>query len=85
MTYTERARDRLNSDPLDLLERHLISPAVVKLGGARAFVRRHGLGLLKETAALDRGRQLAVCAISLARARIAAAAKCFIIRVTQPA
>jgi hypothetical protein len=26
-----------------------------------------------------------VCAISLARARIAAAAKCFIVRVTQPA
>jgi hypothetical protein len=45
-------------------------------------VRRHCLGLLKETAALDRGRQLAVCAISLALARIAAAAKCFIIRVT---
>jgi hypothetical protein len=46
-------------------------------------VRRHCLGLLKETAALDRGRQLAVCAISLALARIAAAARCFIIRVTQ--
>jgi hypothetical protein len=31
--------ERLNHDPLDLVERDLVSGAVVELGRARAFVR----------------------------------------------
>jgi hypothetical protein len=30
-----------NGNPLDLIERYLIAAAVIELGGARAFVRRH--------------------------------------------
>jgi hypothetical protein len=48
--------EHLNPDPLDLVERHVICPAVVKLGGARAFVRCHRLGLFKGTATLEVGR-----------------------------
>jgi hypothetical protein len=36
----------LNCDPLDLIKRDLISGAIVELGGARAFVRSHELGVV---------------------------------------
>lgn len=39
----------LNRDPLDLIERNLIAGAVIELGRARAFVRGHGLSMLKRT------------------------------------
>jgi len=40
----------LQNNSLDLVERDLIVPAVVELGGTRAFVRRHLLGVLEEAA-----------------------------------
>jgi hypothetical protein len=42
-----RLGNNLNRDSLDLIERDLISSAVVKLGRARAGVRRHLLGLFQ--------------------------------------
>src|ERR1700740_396276 len=47
---------RLNIDPLDLVERNRVVSAVVKLGGARAFMRGHGLGVLQRAAGLEVGR-----------------------------
>src|ERR1700746_63461 len=48
---------RLNIDPLDLVERNRVVSAVVKLGGARAFMRGHGLGVLQSAAGLEVGRK----------------------------
>ena len=50
------ARDPLNRDPLNLIERDLIAGAIVELGGARAFVRGHGLRVLERPAGLEIGR-----------------------------
>src|SRR3984893_991319 len=52
---TERAGDPLNPDPLDLIERDLVAGAVVKLGCARAFVRRHRLGVFERSTGLEIG------------------------------
>jgi hypothetical protein len=40
---------------VDLVERDLIAPAIVELGGARALVRGHGLGLFERAAGLEIG------------------------------
>ena len=40
----------INRDPLHLVERYLIAGAIVELGGARTFVRGHGLGVLQRAA-----------------------------------
>jgi hypothetical protein len=55
---------RSNRDPLDLVERDLIPGAVVKLGGARALMRRHGLCVFERAAGLEigDGSRIAVCA-----------------------
>src|SRR5258708_2441818 len=45
----------LNRDALDLVERDLIAGAVVKLRGARAFVRGHGLSVFERAAGLEIG------------------------------
>jgi hypothetical protein len=42
-TRAEGHCHRSNRDPLDFIECDLIAGAIVELGGARAFVRRHGL------------------------------------------
>jgi hypothetical protein len=42
--------DASNRNPLDLVERNFIPGAVIKLGGARAFVRRHRLGVFQRAA-----------------------------------
>src|SRR5271155_4546514 len=42
-------------DPLHLVERDLVTRAVVKLGGARAFVCGHGLGVLERAAGFEIG------------------------------
>src|ERR1700751_1390749 len=39
-------------DPLGLIEGDLVADAVVKLGGARAFMRGHGLGVFERAARL---------------------------------
>jgi hypothetical protein len=44
-----------NLDPLYLVERDLIAGAVVELGGARAFVHGHGLGVFERVAGLEIG------------------------------
>jgi hypothetical protein len=44
-----------NSDSYHLIEGNLITGAIVKLGGARAFIRRHGLGVFERTAGLEIG------------------------------
>src|SRR5690348_15274723 len=44
-----------NLDPLDLIERDLVAGAVVELGGARAFVRGHGLGVFESAAGFEIG------------------------------
>src|SRR5215472_3229237 len=43
----------LKSNPLDLVERESFLGAVVELGGARALVRGHGLGVLQRAAILQ--------------------------------
>jgi hypothetical protein len=45
----------LNGNPLDLVERDLVAGAVVGLGGAWAFMRRHGLGVFQRAAHLEVG------------------------------
>jgi hypothetical protein len=56
----------LQNNPLDLVERDLIAAAIIKLGRARALMRRHLLGVLKERAVEqidgDAGRPEAVAA-----------------------
>jgi hypothetical protein len=47
---TRLYRARLYRNPLDLIERNLITGPIIKLGGARAFVRRHGLSILQSAA-----------------------------------
>ena len=47
---TRQGRGRLNRDPLDLIERDFIARAVIELGGARAFVRGHGLRVFEREA-----------------------------------
>jgi hypothetical protein len=37
---------RSNGYPLDLIERDLVARAIIEFGGARAFVRGHGLRIL---------------------------------------
>ena len=46
----------LNRNPVDLVERDLVARAVIELGGARAFVRRHGLSVLQRASRLQIGR-----------------------------
>ena len=43
-------------NPLDFIECDLVAGPVVELGRARAFVRRHGLGVFKGAAVLKVGR-----------------------------
>src|ERR1700722_15909069 len=45
-----------NRDPLDLIERNLIAGAIIELGRARAFVRRHRLSILQSAAGFKIGR-----------------------------
>ena len=45
-----------NSNPLDLIERDRITRAVLELGGARAFMRRHRLGIFQRAAGFQVGR-----------------------------
>jgi len=45
----------LNPDPLDLIGRDLADGAVVELGGPRALVRRHRLGIFERAAGLGIG------------------------------
>ena len=45
----------IDRDPLDLVERNLVTRAVIELGGARAFVRRHGLCVFERAAGLEVG------------------------------
>jgi len=42
-------------DPLNLIERDLVTGAVVQLGCARAFVRGHSLGIFERAAGLEVG------------------------------
>src|SRR5271156_5779123 len=42
-------------DPLDFVERNRIVSSVIELGGTRALVRGHGLGVLKRSAGLEIG------------------------------
>jgi hypothetical protein len=50
-----QGRDLLNRNALDLIERDLVTGAIVELGGARALVRGHGLGVFKRAAGLEIG------------------------------
>ena len=50
-----KGRDLLNRNPLDLIEGDVIAGAVVELGGARAFVRRHELGVFQRAAGFEVG------------------------------
>ena len=43
----------LNHDPLDLIEGNFIPGAIVKLRCARAFVRRHELGVFERAARFE--------------------------------
>jgi hypothetical protein len=47
--------DASNRDPLHLVERDLIAGTVIEFGGARTFMRGHGLGVLKSTASFQIG------------------------------
>ena len=51
----EAALPASNLDPLDLIERDRIAGAVVELGRARAFVRRHVLRVFERPAAFEVG------------------------------
>jgi hypothetical protein len=42
-----------NLDSLDLVEGDFIAGAVIELGGARALMRRHGLGVFQRTTGLE--------------------------------
>jgi subtilisin family serine protease len=44
-----------NRGPLDLIERYFIACPIVKLSGARTFVRRHGLGVFERPAGFKIG------------------------------
>jgi hypothetical protein len=44
-----------NRNPFDLIERDLITGTVVQLGGARAFVRGHELGVFECAAGFEIG------------------------------
>ena len=46
----------LNRDPLHLVERDFVARSVVELGGARTFVRRHGLSVLQRASRFQIGR-----------------------------
>jgi hypothetical protein len=46
----------LDADPLDLVKGNSVPGTVVELGGARAFVRRHGLGLFQGATSLKISR-----------------------------
>jgi hypothetical protein len=52
---TARVPIYLNRNALDLIERDLIAGAVVELGGARAFMRGHSLGVFERAAGLEIG------------------------------
>jgi hypothetical protein len=39
-----------NRNSLDLIERDLVTGAIIELGGAGAFVRRHSLGIFESAA-----------------------------------
>ena len=41
---------RSNRNPLDFIERDFIAGPIIELGGARTFVRGHGLRVLERTA-----------------------------------
>src|SRR5215813_11811523 len=45
----------LNPDPLDLIECDLVTGAVIELGSAGAFVRRHALGVFQRAAGVHVG------------------------------
>ena len=49
------AHSPLNPDPLDLVERDLVTGAVIKLGGAWAFMRGHELRVFERTAGVHIG------------------------------
>ena len=49
---------RSDCDPLDLIERDLVAGAVLEFGGARGFVRRHGLRVLDRDAGKIMRREL---------------------------
>ena len=55
MTFLGQIRRPMgsNRNPLHLIEHDLVASAVVKLGGARAVVRRHGLGVFERAARLE--------------------------------
>jgi hypothetical protein len=48
----------LQDDPLDLIEAHLVAPAIVELRGARRGMVRHRRGLFERAAVLEIGRDL---------------------------
>jgi hypothetical protein len=45
----------LNRDPLHLVERDLVAGAIVELGGARTFMRGHGLSIFYSAAGFEIG------------------------------
>jgi hypothetical protein len=57
----------LDRDALDFIERDLVAGAIIELGGARAFMRGHGLGFFQRATAGEIGGDacraacLAVC------------------------
>ena len=55
MRQARRAGKWLDRNPLDLVERDLVTGAVVELCRPRAFMRRHGLGILERGAGLEIG------------------------------
>jgi hypothetical protein len=50
-----RSVRELDGDPLDLIQSNLISCAIIELGGARTFMRGHGLRILKRSAGFKLG------------------------------
>jgi hypothetical protein len=54
-TFGAEMRLHLNRNPFDLVQRDLIASAVVKLGRAGAFMRRHGLSVLQRAAGFKIG------------------------------
>jgi len=45
----------LNRNPFDFIERNLIARAIIELGGARALMRRHHLGVFERPASFEVG------------------------------
>ena len=45
-----------NRNPLHFIKRDFVPSAVVELGGGRAFMRRHKLGVFQRAAGLQMGR-----------------------------